>query len=194
MLKLKLIGNIKTKAPVIKNLKWILYKAVELGFHVEVDGILKRNNTILHPVNHSTNGDVRLSTNFRYNNILYRVTVHQLQAFQKFGDKLFEKGIVVRHLNGISSDNSYDNIDIGTQSDNRFDIPEYKRKEISSKANKKYNHKQIVDLHNKGFSYKEIMKLTGIKSKSTVSHIINNSFTIKNNLDTNNNIILKPIC
>lgn len=193
MLKLKPIGDIKTKAPIIKNLRWILYKAVELGFHVENDGTLKRNNVILHPTNYSTNSYIRLSTNFRYNNILYRVTVHQLQAFQKFGDKLFENGIVVRHLNGKSDDNSYDNIAIGTASDNRLDIPEHKRKEISAKANKKYNHKQVLDLHNKGFSYKEIMELTGIKSKSTINYILNNSFTILNNLDSNENITIKLI-
>ena len=42
-----------------------------------------------------------------------RSFVHRLQAFQKFGEKIFKDGIVVRHLNGVSTDNSYDNIGIG---------------------------------------------------------------------------------
>lgn len=193
MLKIVLPNKIRYKSPITSTLKWKLYKAVELGFYVEKDGTLKRKGIVLNPSNDSDK-DIRLYTNFRYKNILYRIKVHQLQAFQKFGDKLFEEGIVVRHINGISFDNSYDNIDIGTQSDNRFDIPEYKRKEVSSKANKRYNHKQVIDLHNKGFSYKEIMEITGIKSKSTINHIINNSFTIKHNLDNNTDIMLKRIC
>lgn len=40
--------------------------------------------------------------------------IHRLQAYQKFGDKIYEDGIVVRYLNGDRYDNSYDNIGIGT--------------------------------------------------------------------------------
>jgi histidinol-phosphate/aromatic aminotransferase/cobyric acid decarboxylase-like protein len=49
------------------------------------------------------------------------VTFHTLQAYQKFGDKMFKKGIVVRHLNDIKIDNRHSNIAIGTHSDNRND-------------------------------------------------------------------------
>ena len=49
------------------------------------------------------------------------VKFHHMQAYEKFGDAIFEDGIVVRHLNGDPSDNSWDNIAIGTQSDNMMD-------------------------------------------------------------------------
>lgn len=54
--------------------------------------------------------------------------IHRLAAYQKFGKKMFRDGIVVRHLNGISTDNSLDNIAIGTESQNMRDIPAEKRR------------------------------------------------------------------
>ena len=40
--------------------------------------------------------------------LITEVAIHRLQAYKKFGDKIFEKGIVVRHLNGDSKNNYYD--------------------------------------------------------------------------------------
>lgn len=50
-----------------------------------------------------------------------KVWVHRLQAFQKYGDRIYEKGIQVRHLDGNSVNNRADNIAIGTQSENMMD-------------------------------------------------------------------------
>lgn len=47
-----------------------------------------------------------------------KVRVHKVQAFQKFGSEVLEKGIVVRHKNNIKTDNSWDNILIGSHKDN----------------------------------------------------------------------------
>jgi len=58
----------------------------------------------------------------------YAMRFHKFQAYTKFGDKIFIKKNVVRHLNGIKTDNSYDNIEIGTQSDNIMDRLEKDRK------------------------------------------------------------------
>lgn len=49
--------------------------------------------------------------------------VHRLQAYQKFGDAIFQPGVDVRHLNGNKLDNSASNIAIGTRSQNRMDMP-----------------------------------------------------------------------
>lgn len=102
-----------------------------------------------------------------------RVFVHRLQAFQKFGDCIFNKGIHVRHLNGIPIDNSFENIDIGSQSDNMMDIPKEKR--IVNASNPKFNHEVIIKEYKNGMTYLEIMKKHNIKSKGTVSFIINKS-------------------
>lgn len=52
------------------------------------------------------------------------IAVHRLQAFQKYGYKMFEKGVLVRHFDGDSLNNSWENILIGTDSDNKMDVPE----------------------------------------------------------------------
>lgn len=43
------------------------------------------------------------------------VWVHRLQAYQKFGERVFEPRMVVRHLDGNSLNNSWENIGIGTR-------------------------------------------------------------------------------
>lgn len=50
-----------------------------------------------------------------------RVYAHKLQAYIKFGEDMFQKGYLVRHLNDDSTDNHYENIDIGTSMDNTMD-------------------------------------------------------------------------
>ena len=50
------------------------------------------------------------------------IPIHRLQAFQKFGMKMFEPGIEVRHLNNNNYDNSWDNIALGTRSENMLDL------------------------------------------------------------------------
>lgn len=62
------------------------------------------------------------------------IKVHRLAAYQKFGEAIFEPGIVVRHLNGNPQDNSVDNIAIGTHLDNRLDISQSERSEIIRKG------------------------------------------------------------
>lgn len=104
-----------------------------------------------------------------------KLYAHRLQAYQKFGDKIYESGIEVRHLNGERTDNSYDNIEIGTHSDNMMDIHRDIRLANAIKASQaivKWDTDEIVRLHNNGCSYREIMSITGITSKGTLSYII----------------------
>jgi len=73
----------------------------------------------------------------------YTFYLHRLMAYQKFGEKIFEKGMEVRHLNGVKTDNSYDNIAIGTRSQNQMDIPPYLRPRTPSKLSAEDKSKQI---------------------------------------------------
>lgn len=98
----------------------------------------------------------------------YKLMFHRIQAYTKFGDKMFEKGLEVRHLNGNKLDNSFDNIEVGTHSENMMDIPELKRRTMS--GNPKYNHGQILEWLEEGKTYKEIEDLCGA-IKSTISYI-----------------------
>lgn len=111
-----------------------------------------------------------------------KVYTHKLIAYQKFGDKLFEKGIEVRHLDGNSLNNSEYNISIGTHRDNMMDVPKEVRKRKAIKAAKKLRKftNEEVDEIKKDYSllksYKKVMEKWGITSKGTMHHILNNKY------------------
>ena len=107
-----------------------------------------------------------------------RSFVHKLQAFVKYGEKIFEDKIVVRHLNGNSLDNSWNNIAIGSQSENMLDIPKEKR--IIYASNPKHNHVSIINDINMGLTYKDVMLKYNITSKGTISYIFNKSLKANN--------------
>lgn len=103
-------------------------EALERGFSIEKDG------TVIGPSGMSPIG--KIIKGYRYvrmhrnrKKVLF-VAVHRLQAYVKFGNKLYEPGIEVRHLNGNAFDNRYDNIAIGTHSQNMMDCPIEVRRRI----------------------------------------------------------------
>lgn len=145
--------------------------AVEKGYSVDKMGNVYSSNGVIKT---QTIGD-RLRFNIRVGTSIKRVKVHRLQAYQKFGDVIYKEGLVVRHLNGISTDNSWDNIGVGTQGDNICDIPEVNR--IANASNPKYNHDAIILDHKLGMSYARIMSKYGIKSKGTISFIVKKSIS-----------------
>ncbi len=116
------------------------------------------------------------SFNVRYEGKVTRVFLHRLQAYQKYHTKIFEDGIMVRHLDGNSKNNSVTNIKIGNQSDNMMDIP--KKKRVLNASNPKHNHEEVIKMIDSGMTYKEITKLLGI-SKGTISYINNKSLKRK---------------
>src|SRR5690348_11367341 len=94
--------------------------ASKRGYNVSPDGNLF--NPKGHKIGHLNNLGY-YQTSIRINGIKRALSAHRLQAYQKHGDQLFNKGILVRHLNGDSTDNSQNNITIGTPHDNIMDIP-----------------------------------------------------------------------
>ena len=80
-------------------------------------------------------------------------------------------------MNGDSTDNTYDNIGIGTSSDNMMDIPKEKR--IINASNPTHDHESIIQDRKNGYSYKELMEKYGISSKGTISFIINKALKNK---------------
>lgn len=123
------------------------------------------------------------SNGYRYfgmrkpNDRTYMIPIHRLQAYQKFGDEIYEDGIVVRHLDSDQLNNSWNNIGIGTHSDNMMDQPEEQKFKKSSNANKKYSDELVLEIkeyYNSGHTYKELMEKFNISSKGTISYIINN--------------------
>jgi hypothetical protein len=110
------------------------------------------------------------------------VPVHRLVAYQKFGKKTFKEGVQVRHLDNNCLNNNDKNIAIGSPRDNNLDkTPEVRMATAiyASSFVKKHDHAEIVRLHNENFSYKQIMEKLKIKSKGTISFIINKSMEVK---------------
>ena len=99
------------------------------------------------------------------------IRTHRLQAYQKYGDKIYEKGIEVRHLDGNPSNNHIDNIAIGSHSDNMMDKAKEVRVRVAQQANLKYDRDEVRAFHAEGNSYKKIMEKFGISSKGTVSDL-----------------------
>ena len=105
------------------------------------------------------------------------VLVHRFQGYKKFGEQIFYEDQFVRHLNGNKLDNSWDNIGIGTLSDNQMDIPaevRLKRALHAASFNRKYDKEEVKAFHAKFKSYKTTMAEFGITSKGTLNYILNN--------------------
>lgn len=103
------------------------------------------------------------------------VLVHRLQAYSKFGKEMFKEGIQVRHLNGNSLDNSFENIAIGTASQNAMDKDPEVRLRAALKATetvRKYNKEEVKEYYKNNGWAKTIIHFS-IPSKGTLSFLIN---------------------
>lgn len=150
----------------------IFYKK---GFRVDEDGNLINPKGIQISGNITYHGYIK--TGIRYNGKTLNCMVHRLQAYQKYGDLLFYEGVETRHKNGIKTDNSYNNILIGTRSKNQMDIPKAVRMSRSLHATsfvRKYNKKEVKDFHKEnGNSYKKTMEHFNISSKGSLHYVLN---------------------
>jgi hypothetical protein len=106
------------------------------------------------------------------------VPVHRVQAYQKFGEGIFQLGLEVRHLDGNPLNNAEENIGLGTHSENMMDQPRRIRVEkarVAAKARRKLTEAEVWCLREdrkNGATYDELMKKYGI-AKGTVSYIVN---------------------
>lgn len=145
----------------------------EIGYRISKKGeIINPKGKI---IKGSKNKENRIYINQRIKNYFIRVSAHRLQAYQKFGNIIFDKKIVVRHLNGLPSDNSFLNIEIGSQSENMMDRPIDIRIAHSKHASsfiQKYNHDEIVEFYNNCRSYKKTKLKFNISSNGTLNHIL----------------------
>jgi hypothetical protein len=159
-------------------------KALRAGYYVTQDGTLVKNGQELKTVIDTERGGYK-KHHAILNGERFSLKVHRLQAFIKFGELIYQDGIVVRHLNGNPADNSYFNIEIGTPSQNQMDIPEEMRKarvpkhrnyiigKKSERGDCYYDVEKIVKLRKEGKSLRQISKEMGIKSVGHLSRIIN---------------------
>ena len=146
--------------------------AKQKGYKVTEDGVFcgVRNNILTHKNKEYLCVSMSIGGKKRY---LY---AHRLQAYQKYGNEIYEKGICVRHLNGDKSDNSFDNIAIGTNRDNVMDRSKAERERIANIATRKtikYNKDEVIQYYNNcSRSRKKTIERFGM-SKAGLHYILN---------------------
>ncbi len=107
------------------------------------------------------------------------IRIHRMQAWTKYGDAMYAEGMVCRHLDGNPLNAHRDNIVLGTQSQNQHDrLPGdlHRHAWAASRHVLKYDHHAVIE-HYKQFGFKSAMAEFGIRSKGTLSHIINHTQT-----------------
>jgi hypothetical protein len=105
---------------------------------------------------------------------MVHIYVSRLLGYQKFGDQIFDSSLYVYHLNGNPSDNTDDNLVIGTYTQAQMSKTLESRMNSALNATskvRKHDHEKIIEMYKNGMSYKQIMLETGIKSKGTISFI-----------------------
>jgi len=176
----KKIKLIKMK---LSNRNESMIQALTKGYKVDLNGDVWLNDKNVRKYT-DKKGYFLFSVKVKLNgkSTVYKLAIHRMQAYQKYGDVVFDTRLCVRHKDGNCKNNRYDNILIGSYSDNMMDVPQDVRLKKSIKASsfiKKYNHEEIIKMHNEGLSYGKIMEKIGIKSKGTISFIVNQSIASK---------------
>lgn len=110
---------------------------------------------------------------FSINKTFSKVNFHKLVAYQKYGSKIFEADVEVRHIDNDKLNNNEENIKIGTHQENMMDIPKKQRIENAGNQSRKYNYEEVREYYNQTKSYKNTMKKFGISSKGTLNYILN---------------------
>lgn len=102
------------------------------------------------------------------------LSIHRLQAYAKYGTEIFNKDLVVRHIDSNKLNNNINNICLGTQLDNMRD----KSKILTPiwASHPKYDYASIRKDRERGMKYSDIMTKYNISSKGTISYIINSTF------------------
>jgi hypothetical protein len=150
-----------------------IVEAVSKGYRIENGKPISPTGEVL-AVNRDRGGYWRFSV-LGSDGKVRPLMVHRVVAYQKYGKGLFAPGIQVRHANGNQSDNSFENILIGTQSDNEMDKPDEIRKTVARNAARKLTEEQVCQLRKdreSGMKYDALVQKYGIR-KSTVSYIVN---------------------
>ena len=162
-------------------LNMCVLESIDRGYRIDYDGILynPKGKIVKGYVNNRGYKETGFRVVILNKTHECKIVFHKVQAYVKYGVLLFNKGIQVRHLNGNPLDNAWDNIAIGSASDNcRDKTPETRMRAslIGASYLRTLTDKQVKEifrLRERGHTYTSIMKIIGIKSKSTVSDVLN---------------------
>lgn len=113
------------------------------------------------------------------------VHVHQIVAYQKYGEKIFGRGIVCRHLDGDPFNFRSDNVEIGTYSNNWFDVPKSKRMAHAIRAAsflRVLSDEQVIKLRTdrmNGMTFPQLAEKYGLSSSGHAHYIYVHRFMTK---------------
>lgn len=154
-----------------------IFYIVSIGYTVKKDGTLLKNGKPTRTRAINSKGYFVLKTRDKNRKNFY-VRIHRLQAYQKYGDEIFDRNIEVRHLDGNKLNNSWDNIILGTHSQNMFDVPKEVRNartEKGASSVRKFNEEKLKEIfkdREDGMSLRKLALKYGC-AKSTMSHLFN---------------------
>ena len=166
--------------------KDVILLAKEKGYSCDKKGnaIGPKGNILVSPTKEARNGrqgfTIRtdLLTGKRSTSV---IPLHRWIAFCKFGNRIFDEALVVRHLDGNVRNNSWNNLDLGSQSDNMMDRPEAARILHAKRAAsfvRKFTDQEELEIrkhHSEVRSYKHTMEKFGIGNKATLHYILKKS-------------------
>lgn len=144
------------------------------------------NGDIISPKGNTLNPMVKMMGKIPYfmfhvrvDGIIVSIPYHRFIAYQKYGDIVFGCD-VIRHLDGNSTNNALNNIEMGTYQENSLDIPKEIRVAQAKHASSYVTVfddktvKSIKQYHSQTNSYKMTMEKFGISSKATLHNILHN--------------------
>lgn len=123
--------------------------AYEAGYRVLQNGDIVNRQGRLIGTQETLSGYLRVGFRRRKLAINSGFLVHRLAAYCKYGDQLFEPSLVVRHLDGDPTNNSWANIALGTQSQNMFDIDidvRIERSLSAAKARRRFTDEEVAQM------------------------------------------------
>lgn len=100
----------------------------------------------------------------------YIVTLHRLQAYQKFGEKIYDKDLDVYFKDGNRGNLSFENIAIGTKRDIRMNSPKENRSRKG--VNFKYDYDKVKKFYKEN-GWALTMKKFNFPHGSSLSLILN---------------------
>ena len=157
-----------------KSNKIVVY-ACEKGYRVSKDGDVISPEGSVRKLWIKTNGYYGFSIYYKNDKKSRDLLVHQLQAYQLFGKKIFNKDVEIRHLDGNTLNNKAENLSFGNRHDNIMDIPLKKRSRMAKnagRANSSLTKSDVKDIRSlreeQGYTYKQLIEKYPM-SKSTVA-------------------------
>lgn len=106
--------------------------------------------------------------------------VHRLQAYQKYGEQIYAKGLECRHLDSNRQNNTVTNIELGTPKQNAQDKSLEVRMRVAaltSIAMLKHDYPAIRKYYAETRSYLQTMRAFGVSSKGTLHYILKGSIS-----------------